>query len=98
MHRHGTTRTCFKSHSARPCLLERRMSVEPQTAHRKRLSSRAFSLRRGSLVAASSRCLCAHIFDELPDGQRTAFRTTYKGLALDEGHLIRTAFRVIKSS
>ena len=98
MHRHGTTRTCFKSHSAGPCLLERRMSVEPQTAHRKRLSSRAFSPRIGSPVAASSRCLCADIFDELPDGQGTAFRATNKGLALDEGHLTRAAFRVIKSS
>src|SRR5262249_27353545 len=98
MHRHGTTRTCFKTHSVKPCLLERRMSVEPQTAHRKRLSSRACSLRIGSPVAASSRCLCADIFDELPDGQGTAFRATNKSLALDEGHLTRTAFRVIKSS
>ena len=97
MHRHGTTRTCFKSHSKNPCLLERRMSVAPQTEHCRRRRSRACPLGIGVPVAASSGCLCADILDELPHSQRTAFRATNKCLALDEGHLKRTAFGVIKS-
>ena len=108
-HRHGTIPAPFRIHSSTPCLLDRRISVEPQSEHCNDLLIRVAEPSWLLLAEAGSGCLGEFAFNVLPNRPRSAsaiarslkkgttFRVASKGLVLRKCYFITAAFGTVDS-